>query len=74
MTKKEELIHEYANLTEELEEAYKRLDDVRQQYVKPLIVTKELLQEYELLLTRKTQVEKRMREITIEMSQLRRRE
>jgi predicted nuclease with TOPRIM domain len=73
MTRKEALQNELARLTQELEEVYERLESVRPPNVKPVIATKELLQEYELLLTRKTQIEKRIREINIEMTQLRRR-
>jgi predicted nucleic acid-binding Zn-ribbon protein len=69
MNKKEALNQEYVRLTEELKEVNTRLDEVRPKDVAS-ITSKELLQEYELLLTRKTQIEKRMNEITSEITQL----
>ncbi len=69
MTRDEELQDELTRLTQELEEVNERLNDVRPPNAKPITATKELLRAYELLLTRKTQIEKRMREISIEITQ-----
>ena len=70
MTRKEELRDEFARLALELEEVYERLDVVRPPNVKPINASKELLQAYEILLTHKTQIEKRIREINDKMAQL----
>jgi len=65
ITRKEELGEEYDRLEKELTDINRNLYSIR--WSAP---TKESLQEYEHLLTRKTHIEKRMREITREMTKL----
>ena len=67
VSRKQALSNEFVRLNQELEEVYQRLNEVRPPKVNPVKVTKETLKEYELLLVRKTQIEKRVREITEEM-------
>ena len=65
MTRKEELVKEYDHLEKELTEVDKRLNDMRSS-----ALTKESLIQYGLLRNTSKQLEKRMSEIIIEITQL----